>query len=112
MQKDYKEIMRNEFLKRRNKDFNYSQKNFAKDIGIGAAQLNQILNGSRGLSKINAYSVGRLLGLSGQDAKEFRYLVSAQSGRSKFERSLATQWIRFKKCKIDDKTLSSNLNSK
>ena len=80
--------MRNEFLKRRNKDINYSQKIFAKDIGIGTAQLNQILNGSRGLSKINAYSVGRFLGLSAQDAKEFRYLVSAQSGRSKLKSTI------------------------
>lgn len=95
VEKDYRKIIFNEFLRRRGEDANYTQRKFAKDLELGPMQLSEILRKEKGLSKMNAYSVARKLGLSISDAKEFRFLVSAQSGRSKYERTLAKQWLKF-----------------
>lgn len=99
--KSYREIIINEFLRRRSLDSKYTQKNFAKDIGIKYALLNKVLNGEKGISMLNAFRLGRCLGLSLAEAKEFRFLVSAQSGRSKAERTLAQQWLRVKSTKFE-----------
>jgi len=92
--KNYHEVIFKEYLRRRSINEKYNQKEFAADLGIGYELLVKVLKGEKGLSKVNAYIVGRRLGLSLNDAKEFRFLVSAQSGRSKNERNLAKQWLK------------------
>lgn len=92
----YLEIIREEFLKRRSANITYTLRQFADDIGIKERHLGKILSGEKGLSKDNAYIVGRRLGLGLREAKEFRFLVSAESGRSRFERNLAKQWLKKK----------------
>lgn len=98
--KNYHEIIFEEYLRRRGLVKTYSQRDFAKDLGIDYELLVKVLKGEKGLSKLNAFQVGRKLGLSLPDSKQFRFLVSAQSGRSKAERTLAKQWLKFGSSKI------------
>jgi plasmid maintenance system antidote protein VapI len=91
MQKDYREMIVKEFLRRRSLEVNFTQEMFARYLGIKPDHLCRILKGEKGLSKINAFVIGRRIGLSINEAKEFRFLVSAQSGKSRYERNLAKQ---------------------
>lgn len=100
--KSYHEFFLKEYLRRRNLNSKYSQRNFAKDLSIGYELLCKILNGERGISWQRAFQLAGKLGLSTKEAKEFRFLVSAQSGRSHFERNLAKQWLRHKSTKVED----------
>lgn len=94
MSTSYLEIIREEFLKRRSSCITYTLREFSKDLDIKERHLGKILAGEKGLSKQSAFLIGRKLGLGIRDAKEFRFLVSAQSGRSKYERNLAKQWLK------------------
>jgi len=101
LMKNYHELILQEYLRRRSVDRKYTQKHFARDLGIKYALLNKVINGEKGLSKLNAFIVGRRLGLSEEQAKEFRFLVSAFSGRSRNERTLAKQWLKMKCSKAE-----------
>jgi plasmid maintenance system antidote protein VapI len=96
VEKDYREIIREEFLRRRGQNMTYTFGVFAKDIGVKRVRLHQVMSGAKGLTKADAFIVARKLGLNLNEAKEFRYLVSAQSGRSRYERNLANQWLKKK----------------
>jgi plasmid maintenance system antidote protein VapI len=96
MEKDYREIIEEEFLRRRGRNISYSITLFAKEIGLTRSLLQKVLSREKGISKDKAYQIGRSLGLGYRESKEFRYLVSAQSGRSKHERALAEQWLKRK----------------
>lgn len=93
---DYRLVVKTEFLKRRSANPFYSLRTFAKELGIAPSHLSYLIRGERGLSKDNALQVARGLGLKTFSAQKFRFLVSAQSGRSKVERSLAKQGLRKK----------------
>ena len=60
---DYREIIKIEFLKRRNEDPFYSLRAFSKALGIAPSHLSYLLRGERGLSKDNAIQVAYGLGL-------------------------------------------------
>jgi plasmid maintenance system antidote protein VapI len=91
---DYKLMIKMEFLKRRGRQPFYSVRTFAKDLRLGPMHVSYLLKGQRGLSKHNAYQIGRALGLNPRQAEKFRFLVSAQSGRSLRERNLARQALK------------------
>lgn len=93
MKSSYIEIIREEFLKRRSENITYTLRQFANDLGIKERHLGKIMTGEKGLSKVNAFAIGGRLGLGPRGAKEFRFLVSAESGRSRYERNLAKQWL-------------------
>ncbi|MEK6629022.1 MAG: helix-turn-helix domain-containing protein [Bdellovibrionota bacterium] len=91
---NYREIINAEFVKRRKSTSFYSLRKFAVDLGLKPMHLSYILRGKRGLSKDNALQVASALGLKSFELQSFRFLVSAQSGRSMLERSLAKQWLK------------------
>ena len=93
---DYREIIKAEFLRRRAKDPFYSLRSFAKDLGLFPSHLSDVLKSKRGLSKNNAFDIASALGLKTFAAQKFRFMVSAQSGRSKIERTLAKQGLKKK----------------
>jgi plasmid maintenance system antidote protein VapI len=99
----YLEIIREVFLERRAANITYTLRQFANDLGIKERHLSKILAGDKGLSKQNAFIVGRRLGLGLREAKEFRFLVSAESGRSRYERNLASQWLQKKSSAAEKK---------
>ena len=93
---DYREMIKAEFLKRRQDDPFYSLRSFAKDLEILPSHLSYIMRGQRGLSKENAQRVALRMGLTSVAVQHFRFLVSAQSGRSKTERGFARQGLQRK----------------
>jgi len=96
MEYDYREIIKTEFISRRSKDPFYSLRSFAKDLDLLPSHLSYIIRGKRGLSKDNALQVAYNLGLKTFAAQKFKFLVSAQSGRSIVERNLAKQGLKKK----------------
>lgn len=93
---DYRDIIKAEFAIRRKLKPFYSLRSFAKDLRINPMHLSNILVGKRGLSKEKALMIGAALGLKAKEREYFRFLVSVQSGRSKSERTLATQGLKRK----------------
>jgi plasmid maintenance system antidote protein VapI len=93
---DYRDLIKAEFLKRRNADSFYSLRNFAKDLELKPSHLSYILRKEKGLSKDNAVRIARVLGLKTFEVQRFCFLVSAQSGRGYIERNLAKQGLNRK----------------
>jgi plasmid maintenance system antidote protein VapI len=93
---DYRELIKAEFLKRREIDPFYSMRSYAKDLGLKPTHLSYLLRGKRGLSKAKAWRVGSELNLKQHAGETFRFMVSAQSGRSVYERNLAKQGLKRK----------------
>jgi len=93
---DYRELIRDEFNRRRAREPFYSLRGYAKDLGLKHSHLSLLFRGRRGLSKHSALGVAYALGLRTFAAKRFCFLVSAQSGRSREERNLAKMGLRKK----------------
>lgn len=93
---DYRDIIKAEFARRLKLKVFYSLRAFAKDLRIKPIHLSYLMSGKRGLSKKNALMVAAALGLKASEREYFRFLVSAQSGRSKAERALASQGLKRK----------------
>lgn len=91
----YIEFLKNEFSYRRAKDTFYSLRNFAIDLELEPGHLSRILRNQRGLSRKKAELIARkLTHLNYSERKRFLRLVSATSGRSKFERNLAKMGLK------------------
>jgi plasmid maintenance system antidote protein VapI len=78
----YREILRRAFEERLTRDPPYSQSAFARDLGLGAPQLNEVLRGKKGLSRRAAHRVAAALGFSEEEQRRFCDLVDREHGRS------------------------------
>ena len=88
-QNDYRDVIREELARRQGKNLNYSQRAFARDLGIGPNRLSEILAGKQGLSAVYAKQVASGLNLEGVSAAFFCELVRERHARSRRERQLA-----------------------
>lgn len=88
-QTDYRAVLRDELARRQTKNHNYSQRAFARDLGIGPNRLSEILAGKQGLSAGYARQVAGGLNLEGVAADYFCELVRERHARSQRERQLA-----------------------
>jgi transcriptional regulator with XRE-family HTH domain len=61
---DCRELLAQEFLRRRNKNQSYSLRGFARDLKLSPAALSEVLNRKRALSKKNLLKICERLGLS------------------------------------------------
>jgi transcriptional regulator with XRE-family HTH domain len=61
---DCRELLAQEFLRRRNKNQSYSLRGFARDLKLSPAALSEVLNRKRELSKKNLLKICERLGLS------------------------------------------------
>ena len=100
----YIKILQQEFLKRKEQDIYYSLRQFALDLEVDFSHLGYVLRNERGFSRKKAEVISRkLTHLNYRDRKKFVRLVSAASGRSRFEKKLAKmglkndELLRFKK---------------
>lgn len=91
----YIQILKKEFLQRRQTNHTYSMRTFAKDLDLNYSHLSYILNGDRGLSRKKAEVVARKLShLNFSQRQEFLLLVSSVSARSRFARNLARMGLK------------------
>lgn len=89
MKYDYRQILHEHYLIRREFNPRYSLRAFANDLGMRSANLSNLLNGKQGLSYNSAIDLAKKLKLKGSEESYFIDLVLASDARSKKEKILA-----------------------
>lgn len=90
----YRSILIEELRKRQRKNPAYSLRAFARDIGVSASRLSEVLNSKVGLSDSRATIVADRLQLKGREKAYFIDLVMAEHARSKIAKKSASERIR------------------
>ncbi len=85
----YREILQEEFVRRRKKNSSYSLRAFARDIQITPTRLSQVLRGRQGLSKAAADQIADRLGFSSFMKAYFCAHVESEHGRNPSARAAA-----------------------
>lgn len=96
---DYRDILRQEFLKRREENPDYTLSQFSKDCGLPSNRMSDILNKRYGLSRQSGESVAERINLEEQELELFITSIESEHARSKSVRDLAAdklKKIRFK----------------
>lgn len=91
---DYREILKNEYEERLAKNPSYSLRAFARDLDVAPSRIVEILNRTRGLSRIVASRIVKRLGLSANEAEIFFHLVDAEHSRSPVNRKRASEVLK------------------
>lgn len=86
---DYRNILKEELARRCQTNARYSQRAFARDLGLSSARLSEVLAGRYGLSPTAAQAIAKQLGFNKSEIQNFVDLVESQHGRSKLARSAA-----------------------
>lgn len=94
---DYRNYIREEFLKRLSKNPQYSLRAFAKNLGLAPSRVSLILNHRQGLSKGMAISIGKKLGFDNHFLQYFALLAEARHARSRTQRENAIKKLTKKK---------------
>lgn len=91
----YIKILQKEFLNRKEQNIYYSLRQFALDLEVDFSHLGYVLRNKRGFSRKKAEVIARKLShLNYSERKYFIRLVSATSGRSRFEKKLAKMGLK------------------
>jgi uncharacterized protein (TIGR02147 family) len=85
----YRAILQDELARRRSRNPGYSQRAFARDLGLRSNRLSEILRGKQGISEACAQSITERLGYSDPNRRYFCSLVRADHSRLKSERASA-----------------------
>ncbi|QDK44885.1 hypothetical protein DOM22_06770 [Bdellovibrio sp. ZAP7] len=102
----YRSILIEEMRKRQRKNPAYSMRAFARDIGVSASRLSELLNSKVGLSDSRATIVADRLQLKGKEKAFFIDLVQAEHARSKLAKKAASE--RVKAYLLDAKKISDD----
>ena len=93
---EYRVLLKRELAARQLANPSYSQRAFARDLGLTPGRLNDILSGEQGLSAGSAFTVAKKMELSAEETNYFVDLVRAKHARSEAERVKArerlSQW--------------------
>jgi uncharacterized protein (TIGR02147 family) len=96
----YRALLKRELGQRRERRSAYSQGAFARDLGLLASRLSEILRGRQGLSSSTARQVARRMGWSVSEQRYFCEMVRAEDGRSALERNEAKRRLEELKAEI------------
>jgi uncharacterized protein (TIGR02147 family) len=91
---DFKQLLAQKYEERCERNSRYSMRAFARDLGLSASGLSQILSGRQGLSRASADKIGKRLGLTAQEISYYCDLVESQHGRGEKSRRLAEVRLR------------------
>lgn len=91
---DFLEFLKAEYTSRSRKSAQYSQTQFAKEIGLTHSSLSEILNRRHGMSTATAKKVASALGLKRNEAAYFTDLVDMQHARAREARNMAAKRVR------------------
>ena len=91
----YRELLLEQFVARCSRNPRYSERAFAKDLGLQPGRLNEVLRGKKGLSKVSASAIALRLNFTEQERSFFCDLVESEHARNKSNRRLAQ--LRLKK---------------
>lgn len=87
----YRDFIVREFQQRKKRNPAYSLGAYARDLGIPAPNLSQVLHGSKGFSLARARLIAAKINLQDEEKELFIHLVQAQHARSSSERKLALE---------------------
>lgn len=90
----YRSVLLTALEERCQRNPRYSQRAFARDLGLAPHRVSEILRGRQGLSRQSADAIASKLGLSEVDRQEFLQRVAAAHGRSTAERKLAAAQLQ------------------
>jgi uncharacterized protein (TIGR02147 family) len=102
---DYRTVLLDELNMRQRRRPKYSLRAFARDIGMKAATLSDVLKGRYGLSPDRAIKIAERLGLSEDKKAYFRDLVASKHARSSAAREAALQRVQALRQKLEYKML-------
>lgn len=88
---NYRSYLTQELERRCRRNPIYSQRAFAKDLGLSSAGLSHVMNGRYGLSKASATKIARKLSLDPIQKEYFCTLVEAAHSRNKKQREAAAK---------------------
>ena len=91
---DYRKFLRDELLRRQNKNRSYSLRAFARDLGMSSSRLSEILNGKVGVSETRAAVLAKRLQLNPEDSSLFVDLVESEHARSSILRAAAAERVK------------------
>ncbi len=100
----YHDLLSEEFEKRRQMNESYSLRAYARDLGLAAPRLSQILNKKQGLSVTSAEAVAKKLRLNHEKTQWFCSNVGSLHSRSSKQR------LRFQKKALEYKSASRVLS--
>ncbi len=89
----YQQFLNSEFEGRKFRNPSYSLRAFARDIGLAAPKLSEILRGKCGLSEASAKRLAKELALSEKESIIFINQVIASHGRSQIDRDKANELL-------------------
>lgn len=92
---EYHQVLLNELAKRKQLNSSYSLRAFARDLGLAAPTLSDILKGKKGLSQKSAERIADQLKLKEYPKSIFVQSVMAKHGRSMHLRNLAQEQLNF-----------------
>lgn len=90
----HQKILREDLVRRCDKNPRYSLRAFARDLNLSASHLSGVLAGRYGLSREGAIDIAKRLSLSKLEAQIFIQSVASRHGRSKALREAATLKLR------------------
>lgn len=79
---DYREILEEEFVQRKERNSAYSLRSFSRDLGFNQTRLSDVLKGRIGLSESSANQISDKLAFDEEKANYFRDLVLSKHARS------------------------------
>ncbi|MES2964962.1 MAG: TIGR02147 family protein [Bdellovibrionota bacterium] len=89
--RDFRAILKSEYVRRCERADKYTSRAFAKDLGFSEARLSEVMKGRYGISPEVAKKLVSKLELEPSDAQIFLDLVAAHHSRSTMERSAAKE---------------------
>jgi uncharacterized protein (TIGR02147 family) len=93
MKPAFREILAEEFERRRTRNPTYSLRAYARDLQVPAPKLSQYLSGSCGISSKRALAVGKILKLSELELELFVASAEAHHARNQAARTFAQQKV-------------------
>lgn len=90
---DYRDILREHFLVRKEVNPSYSLRSYARDLEMPSSNLSSVLNGKQGLSFNTANNISNKLRINGDEREKFLNLVLATDGRSKKVKLQAQKYL-------------------
>lgn len=94
----YRDFLEREFASRLRRNPGYSLRAFARDIGLPASRLSEVLRGQRNLSPETGARVAKGLKLSGAECETFLQLVGLHQKRSAWAKRQAEEQLKRASC--------------
>jgi uncharacterized protein (TIGR02147 family) len=91
---DWREILKDSYAQLRRRNPRYSMRAFARQTGVSASSLCEVMKGKHGISRGSAQRFAESLGFSPTESEYFCDLVDADTARSPDQRHVATVRLR------------------